>query len=311
MIIDPDGLFNGDRLRKCSNLARLYWPYLMLASNGFGRIELSYHKVVGRCFADFRPLPTEVEIMGCIQEYRDNYLLFVYQCDGQVWGQWDCDQKHLNKYKTSLDKRSPNPPEDLWKDFKNSYLLEKTRSNPISIDLPKVFQNIPETIHQNSPLGVGVVVGEGKNQQTPQPENSDQLIWEIAKLHPANDKLRNDTELPPDQLRILVQRIETDGADVVRNGTKGFRQKWEAMPEADRKFATADQKNPFRFWNSYAYREYQPALQKEALGDMDLVYCRRFKIPHEGRPVSEVKRDLLVERKKEWARIHPEGANVN
>ena len=40
-IINPDGLFGGDRLRRCSNIVQLHWPRLYLAGDGFGRLELS------------------------------------------------------------------------------------------------------------------------------------------------------------------------------------------------------------------------------------------------------------------------------
>jgi hypothetical protein len=52
-IIDADGLFSGDRLRRCSTAAQLHWPRLFLASDGFGRLELNYHKVVARAYATF------------------------------------------------------------------------------------------------------------------------------------------------------------------------------------------------------------------------------------------------------------------
>jgi hypothetical protein len=38
-IIDPEGLFGGDRLRRCSNVAQLHWPRLFLGSDGFARLE--------------------------------------------------------------------------------------------------------------------------------------------------------------------------------------------------------------------------------------------------------------------------------
>lgn len=44
-IIDPEGLFSGDRLRRCSNLAQLHWPRLYLAANGFARLEINFAKI--------------------------------------------------------------------------------------------------------------------------------------------------------------------------------------------------------------------------------------------------------------------------
>jgi hypothetical protein len=69
MIIDADGLFNGGRWRKCSNAARLHAPYLLLASNGYGRLELDPARIVGRAFLTFSPRPSEDVILGFVREY--------------------------------------------------------------------------------------------------------------------------------------------------------------------------------------------------------------------------------------------------
>src|SRR5208337_1667582 len=84
-IIDPEGLFGGDRLRRCSNLAQLHWPRIYLASDGFGRIEINYARIVGRAYPTFNPIPPQEEIHNYIQEYAANWLLFLYQANGQQW----------------------------------------------------------------------------------------------------------------------------------------------------------------------------------------------------------------------------------
>lgn len=152
-IINPDGLFGGDRLRHCSNLAQLHWPRLFLASDGFGRLELNYHKIVARAYATFSPVPSEQEVLGCIQEYLDNFLLFGYAIDGQAWGQWDTPVEFLPRYKTAADKRSPAPPEPAFLEWKRRY-----RSK--SKTLPKCFENFPETFRRG--VGGGGGDGDGK-----------------------------------------------------------------------------------------------------------------------------------------------------
>lgn len=156
-IINPDGLFAGDRLRHCSNAAQLHWPRLFLASDGFGRLELNYHKIVARAYATFNPVPSEQEILGCIQEYLDNYLLFGYAVDGQAWGQWDTPAEFLPRYKTAGDKRSPVPPEPALSEWKRRY-----RSK--SKTLPKCFENFPETFLHGVGVGGGVGDGDGDGE---------------------------------------------------------------------------------------------------------------------------------------------------
>jgi hypothetical protein len=85
-IIHAGGLFNGDRLRRCSNAAQLHFPRLFLPSDGFGRLELNYARIIGVAYPTFHPVPSETELQAWFQEYIKNFLLFVYLVDGQVWG---------------------------------------------------------------------------------------------------------------------------------------------------------------------------------------------------------------------------------
>lgn len=175
-IIDPDGLFNGERLKRCSIMARLYWPYFWLASNGFGRLEISYHRIVGRAFSTFEPPPSEGSVMSYLKEYADAHLLFIYECDGQLWGQWDAKENTLNKYKTASDRRSPAPPQKDWDEWVALYRSENKPSAitravffKLSGELPETISelsgNISEKFPQNSPLGVGVGVGVGVGKE--------------------------------------------------------------------------------------------------------------------------------------------------
>jgi hypothetical protein len=149
-IIDPDGLFGGDRLRQCSNAAQLHWPRLFLASNGFARLEINYAKIIGRAYPTFNPIPSGAELQTYIQDYQKNYLLFLYQVNGQMWGQWDTRSELLPRHKTSEAKRSPAPPEPAFSQWKQRYREE-------SKAFPKCFGNVPEIFLY------GVGVGDGKN----------------------------------------------------------------------------------------------------------------------------------------------------
>jgi hypothetical protein len=138
LIIIPDGLFHGERLRKCSNEARYKWPYIYLSSNGYARLEINYNRIAATAFAGFRPVPTEEEVGGCIREYHENHLLFIYEAAGQLWGQWDTPAKALPRYKTAGDRNSPAPPEPAFSEWKKAYRHERRA-------FPKSFGNISET----------------------------------------------------------------------------------------------------------------------------------------------------------------------
>src|SRR5690348_7388959 len=108
-IIDPEGLFLGDRMARLSTMARLYWPYMFLLSNAFGRFEVSYPKIISRAYSTFSEIPTVDEIHGYVSEYHSAYLLFLYRHEGSVWGQWDTSERYLKRHKDAQSLKSPAP----------------------------------------------------------------------------------------------------------------------------------------------------------------------------------------------------------
>lgn len=172
-VIDPEGLFGGDRLRRCSNAAQLHWPRLFLVSDGFARLEINYARIVGRAYPTFNPVPQEAELEAWVQEYAKNYLLFLYEVAGQLWGQWDSRPELLPRYKTAVDRRSPFPPEPAFTQWKRRYREEQKA-------FPKCFGNISETFLHG--VGVGGGVGIGKNICASPEGNA-----RVGDLPPVND----------------------------------------------------------------------------------------------------------------------------
>ncbi len=163
LVIDPDGLFGGDRLRHCSNVTQLHWPRFFLASDGFGRLEVNYARIVGRAYATFNPIPSETEVGTWLHEYAAKWLLFLYAVDSMVWGQWDTRPEFLPRYKTAADRRSPPPPEKQFSDWKNSYRQQERRQLVDSKSFPKFFGNFSETRWEG---GGGRGRGMGATQRT-------------------------------------------------------------------------------------------------------------------------------------------------
>jgi hypothetical protein len=62
--------------------------------------------------------------MGWVAEYAAAFLLFVFEFDGKTWGQWDCPDRLLPRYKSSADKRSPEPPEPAFYEWRSRYRSE-------------------------------------------------------------------------------------------------------------------------------------------------------------------------------------------
>lgn len=154
-IIDPEGLFSGERLAACSDLAQLYWPRLFLAANSCGRIELSYKSLVSHVFGNFQVIPESSKIWEVFREYDANFLAVLYETEGGTWWcQFITSEKFLPKYKKTRDNLSPAPPLEALEAHRKGYLEWKKS---------KSFQN--QSFQKISPSfsseGVGIGVGEG------------------------------------------------------------------------------------------------------------------------------------------------------
>jgi len=182
--MDPSGLLQGERIGACSDEAQLHFPRLMAASNGLGRIEMSYSNIIRTVYAQFTAKPTKKALIGWFLEYHAHFLLFPYRAaSGAQWGQWDVPKKMLPKYKTAADLQSPPPPEAEFEAFlkakvearKNNYMTQEEDMIhvPTSGDFGKTAQipEIPSSFPNTSekvdvfPHGIGIGTGIGEQQK--------------------------------------------------------------------------------------------------------------------------------------------------
>jgi len=177
VLIDAKGLFFGERLKVCSDEARLHWPWLYAAANGYGRLELNYAKLMDTVYASFRAKPSLEAVSGWLQEYAANFLVFVYSApDGSLWAQFETSEKYLPRFKTAADRQSPKPDFDELTAFRMRYVESKKgkylsiqsfqKSAPNFGTLPKTpepSQTVLKTPEDfgTFPLGVGVGIGDG------------------------------------------------------------------------------------------------------------------------------------------------------
>jgi hypothetical protein len=164
-IIDATGLFLGDRLAWCSDTAQLHWPRLYAAANNYARLELNYQKIISKAYTSFSKPPTETEFWSMIREYKNNFLLLVYQnTDGSLWGQWQTNDRYLLGHKNAEDKRSPEPSGESQDEYRKAY-IEFKKSKCIQkeelADLLQVTTFRKDLFEKTEVTLVGVGGGEG------------------------------------------------------------------------------------------------------------------------------------------------------
>lgn len=150
-VIYSEGLTNGQRLRLCSDTARLWFPYLFSQANNFGRLEIDYAKNV--LIYGMECPPTEGRFTKLIAEYKANYLLFLYgePRSGAIWGQWWAKEKSLPDYKRREDLASPAPPKGAFEAWQAEYAALKRQAGA------EAFGELPAS------------AGPSRAAETPQP----------------------------------------------------------------------------------------------------------------------------------------------
>lgn len=159
-VIYPDGLVRGDRLRSCSDIARLYWPYLFCQSNRLARLEISYEKCIFTLGLQ-SPI-SEDEFVEIISEYFKHHLLFLYATEGgAIWGQWWAKEDSFPKYLRSEDRRSPAPDKNALEAWKKARVLKRKSVTPFFEKLSKHFEEFPLGIGNGNGNGNGVKLSSG------------------------------------------------------------------------------------------------------------------------------------------------------
>jgi len=159
-IIDPDGLFHGGRLGMCSDLARLHWPYLFCAANGYARIEIDPRRIRTTVYGSFQHPPTEDQIVSIFAEFFSNRLAFIYAHGNQTWAQFETKGHYLKTYKSTKDGTSPAPDETSRMAWLESFKAKVSLFNSL-VGLGKSSEICPLGIGVGS--GVGVGEGNGKS----------------------------------------------------------------------------------------------------------------------------------------------------
>lgn len=122
--IRAEGFLEGERMRSLSAQAWCMWTFFYAASNGYGRFQLDYKLILATAFRHYPATPTEQEVFGWLREYKEKFLLFVYQAeDGTLWGAFDSQSGQ--RYFNAEDKRSPAPPEPAFAEWMKTYDSKK------------------------------------------------------------------------------------------------------------------------------------------------------------------------------------------
>jgi hypothetical protein len=229
-VIDAEGLFAGNRMGLLTDGARLHFPWLLVASNGFGRLEINYNGIVARVYQGFRVKPTQAELFAWVQEYHAAGLLFLYECGGQFWGVWDTRPELLPRFKTARDKRSPTPPEPDFSDWKR-LRIEQNRAVPRSIAnlsevLPQDFGNVSEAFRSGGGIGVGVGIGVGEGKNTCASPDGNARMTDAAI--PLTNEPRPDTDKPDGLFQDQPNRRPKPDGGLNPQQEAWFSEWWEA-----------------------------------------------------------------------------------
>jgi hypothetical protein len=170
MIIDPVGLFNGERIAACSDRAQLLFPRLLAAANGYARLELNYATIIANWFRTFAEPPTEDDLWSVFEEYASNFLAVLYEARGAWWAEFNTSEKFLPRYKTKRDEESPAPPHEAREKHNAGYLQWKKAKYLTHQRFRKFsesFSNPPKVSHGIGGGGDGEGIGVAGEERPP------------------------------------------------------------------------------------------------------------------------------------------------
>jgi hypothetical protein len=200
-IIDADGLFHGERLAACSDIAQLYWPRFFIASNGYARLELSFTSIISKIFGSFSKPPTAVDIWGIFEEYSKNCLVILYEYEGVWWAQFDTSQKYLPRFKTVRDGKSPSPSPETMEKHRAAYLKWKSDNSMLNESFRKSLECFG---WRGVGVGVGVGGGIGEEKTTPSPATPESGVLEVDKKAEAK-RLKAEARAAAKEARLVAK----------------------------------------------------------------------------------------------------------
>jgi hypothetical protein len=221
MIIREKGLLDGKRLRKCSSRARLFWPWLYALSNGYVRLELDFELLSERLVSFKEDAPTAEELEKWFRDdYAKNNLIFIYETNGQLWGQWDTAAKDTKDYKTAGDKESPPPPEEdylRWlcerhgEDWLDFHWNQRELAKGLPADFAKLLQNVYKDFAVGVGKGKGFGFGSGQGERTVTSSTSASRSSSVER-NDENSKSKSTSKAKPPE----VEAEDNDKDDPVK-----------------------------------------------------------------------------------------------
>jgi hypothetical protein len=236
--IDPEGMFGGDRMALLSDSAKMAWPWFWCASNTVGRVELNYREFTNGPFRQFRKPPTEKQFWEWVEEFHEAFLLFVYQANGQAWGQWDVTERYLPKYKVKADERTPAPVAADFLKWRGAYQNSKVQALSAKCRLFSVSENFQklsessETFPIGSGYGSGSGSGGGEEQEQRAPQTGALALVPTKPKRPPKagrtiEQVRADLGIRLPWFEALCS-VHPAGKDGVKAGMEAFERKVSA-----------------------------------------------------------------------------------
>lgn len=201
-IIDPEGLFGGDRIGRLTDRAKLMWPYFFVAANGYARLEVEYRKLMKGPLRPLSSPPSEADVAGFFREYHNNYLAFLYLVSSptgdQVWAQFWAKEGTLKRYKSAEDEASPPPPKDEFSKWMDEYRSAKTSNSMvdlIGIQAVKVAAPAKRKSSARVPIAQWPKTADLLNRLFPGTPDAEALIGRIVVAMLAKDKDLSDEQV--------------------------------------------------------------------------------------------------------------------
>lgn len=187
-LIDFPALWSSDKLFACAADTRCEYVWLYGLADAHGSFELTNLRVIHGRVAPIREDLTLEKLAGCLKEFHEHGLLFIWKQDGKRYGHWTNSEGRLPSrgHRARYSRFAPPVPEAELQ----AYIQKFSASNSEAVQTES--GSPPDNVRTLSDTGLGLGYGLGLGK----PLSSETEVSDGGDTRPLTRKARKPTTQP-------------------------------------------------------------------------------------------------------------------
>ena len=185
ILFDSTGMFKGKRLRALDTQSRYLYPYILMLTDLYGRIELGEEAICEEFISFKDETLTPSKMKQVFDSFEQNSLCFIYEAKRSRWAQFDTPLDMRREYPSVDDCRSPAPPEPAYTEWLQSIHDEDWEK----FHLGKHKSHISEVR-----AAAGRASGEARRTKLNKPEQNEHVVVAVGVVVEGEEAVQHFTQ---------------------------------------------------------------------------------------------------------------------